>query len=148
MSWFSVGDEVSNFVIIEKLLQTLRDLIISTGMNSNLMKFETKILEIANGSPDMRARRRATMPIRLDDLEFLNSIIGITLNSDESTTTTTNTDLMTTTTTATTATTATTTMTATTPMTTTGVNPALTDILATLPPTPESIGNERQKNDS
>ena len=145
MSWFSVGDEVSNFVIIEKLLQTLRDLIISTGMNSNLMKFETKILEIANESPDMRARRRATMPIRLDDLEFLNSIIGITLNSDESTTTTTNTDLMTTTTTATTATT---TMTATTPMTTTGVNPALTDILATLPPTPESIGNERQKNDS
>ena len=140
ISWFSIGDEVSTTVIIDNLLRAIRNVIVATAIDPDLLNLEQKLLKLGTESADSRAKRRATMPVSLEDLEFLNAILDETINSDESTTTTT-----TTTNTKQTTTTTTTTMT---PLMTAGVNPAPTATTATLPSIPKSNVSEQQSNDS
>jgi hypothetical protein len=140
-TWFSVGDEVNDQVLIKNLLQTIRDLILDTGVNSDLIEFEQKLVALASENQDSRAKRRATMPVRIEDLEFLNAILDQTINVERSTTTTTNT-------TATTATSASLSLNTTTTTTTTVANPVLTSTMSSLPSIAESNVSDRQHTDS
>ena len=82
MTWFSIDDEVSNHAVVQSLLKTTRNLIAATKMDKNLMAFEEKIRSLASESLDSRAKRRATMPLSLGDLDFLNAILDQTINYD------------------------------------------------------------------
>jgi hypothetical protein len=82
MTWFSIDDEVSNHAVVQSLLKTTRNLITATKMDKDLMAFEEKIRSLASESLDSRAKRRATMPLSLGDLDFLNAILDQTINYD------------------------------------------------------------------
>jgi hypothetical protein len=47
-----------------------------------MIDFEEKLSALSSESIEMRARRRATMPVNLGDLEFLNAILDKTIDSD------------------------------------------------------------------
>ena len=112
-SWFSIGDEINNRNVLESLLKTVRAFIVDGSINQDLISFEEKLSSLSAESIEMRAKRRATMPVNIGDLEFLNAILDKTIDSNISalsddspttsgTTTTTTTNTTTTTTTATT----------------------------------------------
>ena len=82
MNWFSIEDEVNNHAVIDSLLKTTRDLITNEGIDKNLMEFEEKLSSLASESLDSRAKRRATMPLSLGDLDFLNAILDQTIKND------------------------------------------------------------------
>jgi hypothetical protein len=119
-------------------------------MDKNLMIFEEKIRSLASESLDSRAKRRATMPLSLGDLDFLNSILDQTINSDFSSESNLNNltqssifstadDAENTIPTTTTANTTTT--------TTTIINPTVVTVQNSLLSTPESNSSGSQKND-
>jgi hypothetical protein len=82
MTWFSIDDEISNHAVVQNILKTTRNLIAATKMDKNLMAFEEKIRSLASESLDSRAKKRATMPLSLGDLDFLNAILDQTINYD------------------------------------------------------------------
>lgn len=150
MTWFSIDDEISNHAVVQNLLKTTRNLIAATKMDKNLMAFEEKIRSLASESLDSRAKKRATMPLSLGDLDFLNAILDQTINYDfpgesnsskstPSSILSTADDAENTITTTTTANTTTT--------TTTIFNPAVVTVQNSLPSTPESNSSGSQKND-
>jgi hypothetical protein len=150
MTWFSIDDEVSNHAVVQSLLKTTRNLISATKMDKDLMVFEEKIRSLASESLDSRAKRRATMPLSLGDLDFLNAILDQTINYDLSiesnssnltsasilSTADDSENTITTTTTANTTTT-----------TTTIFNPAVMTVQNSLPSAIESNSNGSHKND-
>ena len=107
-TWFSTGDEVNNRNVLDNLLKTVQTFIVSGSINQEMIDFETKLSKLSSESIEMRARRRASMPVNLGDLDFLNAILDKTIDSEisflpstHSTTTTTTTTNTTTTTTTT-----------------------------------------------
>lgn len=82
MSWFSIGGQVNNRSVLENLLKTVRTFIVEGSINQEMIDFEAKLSTLSSESIEMRARRRATMPVNLGDLEFLNAILDKTIDSD------------------------------------------------------------------
>jgi hypothetical protein len=150
MTWFSIDDEISNHAVVQNILKTTRNLIAATKMDKNLIAFEEKIRSLASESLDSRAKRRATMPLSLGDLDFLNAILDQTINydfpSESNSSNSTPSSILSTAddaeNTITTTTTANTTTT-----TTTIFNPAVVTVQNSLPSTPESNSSGSQKND-
>ena len=81
-SWFLIGDQVNNRSVLDNLLKTVRTFIVSGSINQEMIDFEAKLSSLSSESIEMRARRRATMPVNLGDLEFLNAILDKTIDSD------------------------------------------------------------------
>lgn len=110
-TWFSNGDEINNRNVLDKLLKTSQTFIVNGSINQEMIDFEAKLSTLSSESIEMRARRRASMPVNLGDLEFLNAILDKTIDSDISILPSTHSMTLSTTTTTTTATTTTTTTT-------------------------------------
>ena len=81
-SWFLIGDQVNNRSVLDNLLKTVRTFIVGGSINQEMIDFEAKLSALSSESIEMRARRRATMPVNLGDLEFLNAILDKTIDSD------------------------------------------------------------------
>jgi hypothetical protein len=81
-SWFSVSEEVTSHKVLENLLKTVRSFIVDGSINKDLINFEEKLSKLCSESIEMRAKRRATMPVNLGDLEFLNAILDQTIDSN------------------------------------------------------------------
>jgi hypothetical protein len=143
-TWFLKGDEVSSHAVTQNLLKAVRNLILDKKIDEALIKFEQRLSELSAESVESRAKRRATMPMNLGDLDFLNAILDQTISTDfssalASTESTVNEMASTSSTT--------TTVTSTEITTTTIINPAVVTVQNSLPSTSESNGSGSQKND-
>lgn len=83
-TWFLIGDEVSSHAVTQNLLKAVRNLILDKKINADLISFEKSLSELAAESVESRAKRRATMPMNLGDLDFLNAILDQTISADVS----------------------------------------------------------------
>ncbi len=143
-TWFLKGDEVSSHAVTQNLLKAVRNLILDKKIDETLINFEQRLSELSAESVESRAKRRATMPMNLGDLDFLNAILDQTISTDfssalGSTESTVNEMASTSSTT--------TTVTSTEITTTTIINPAVVTVQNSLPSTSESNGSGSQKND-
>ncbi len=143
-TWFLIGDEVSSHAVTQNLLKAVRNLILNKKIDETLINFEQRLSELAAESVESRAKRRATMPMNLGDLDFLNAILDQTISTEfssalASTESTVNEMASTSSTT--------TTVTSTETTTTTTINPAVVTVQNSLPSTSESNVSGSQKND-
>ena len=83
-TWFLIGDQISSHAVTQNLLKAVRNLILDKKIDEDLIKFEQSLSSLAAESVESRAKRRATMPMNLGDLDFLNAILDQTISTDVS----------------------------------------------------------------
>ena len=92
MTWIGNNDTIMPHEVMTHLLKTVRELIIETkNADAELMALETRLTALSRKDMQLRAQQRATMPVSLGDLDFLNAILefdNTTTTNDTNTNTT------------------------------------------------------------
>ncbi len=84
LSWAASSSDISKHAVVSNLLKTVRALVLETKtVSAELMGLEVDLAALASKELTARAQRRATMPISLNDMEFLNVLMNDSITDGE-----------------------------------------------------------------